>query len=211
MSIPILKFPFQINLQLFDIFFSLKYLLSDHGKRILLTLFSTKNPGMMIRSVMYGILHKRVMALPLVALVLLFSGCADKTLVILLPDSDGKVGHITVSNDAGSVDITEAAEATLISGRQSLPASQGKLSDDKIAKDFSVVLSTLPDQPAHFILYFKKQSTALIDEAEEILPQIFESVESRKSQDIRVIGHTDTAGDSEYNLWLSQKRALTIE
>jgi hypothetical protein len=50
------------------------------------------------------------------------SGCTPKTTVVLLPDPDGDIGHITVMTDVGSVDITRAGEASTISGANSLPS-----------------------------------------------------------------------------------------
>lgn len=44
-----------------------------------------------------------------------------KSLIILLPDDDGKVGEITVSNAAGSVILTRAFQATIVSTMDSRP------------------------------------------------------------------------------------------
>ncbi len=142
--------------------------------------------------------------------LLLVAGCAQKTTVVLLPDPDGKVGHVTVSTDVGSTDITHAREATTVKGRDSLPASPTILSEETIAAEFSPVLTILPAQPVHFILYFKSESTELTEQSIKILPEIFTSIKSRNSQDISVIGHSDTAGDRQYNLQLSRKRALAV-
>ena len=143
-------------------------------------------------------------------LILLSSGCAQKTTIVLLPDPDGKVGHVTVSTDAGAIDITKAREATTASGRKSPPASPRILSQESIDADFSPVLSILPEQPVHFILYFKGGSTELTADSTKTLPKILESIAARNSQNISVIGHSDTAGDPRYNLQLSQKRASVI-
>jgi outer membrane protein OmpA-like peptidoglycan-associated protein len=145
----------------------------------------------------------------ILTLVFLISGCA-KTTVVLLPDPDGKVGHVTVSNDAGSIDISQAREATVVRGRESLPTAPAILSEDDIKANFSPVLAILPSQPIHFILYFKGDSTDLTADSIKILPEILESIKSRNSQNISVIGHTDTAGDQQYNLQLSRRRASAI-
>lgn len=147
-----------------------------------------------------------------VLVIFLFcSGCAKKTMVVLLPDSDGKVGHVTVANEAGSVDITQAAEATTVSGRTTIPSTPEKMEDAKIAAEFSTVLSVLPAQPEHFILYFKRQSIVLTEDAKKSFPLILESIERKKSQSVSVIGHTDTAGNPEYNLTLSKRRAAVVK
>ena len=45
-----------------------------------------------------------------------------KSLVILLPEADGSVGEITVSNAAGSVILTRAFQATMVSTMDSRPS-----------------------------------------------------------------------------------------
>lgn len=159
---------------------------------------------------LFRLLDWNLLPVFLIIILLLVSGCGKKTMVVLLPDPDGKVGHITVSNDAGSVDITKAAEATVVSGRESVPSSPEKLSEEKISADFATVLKNIPEQPEHFILYFQKQSTTLTDEAIKTIPVILASVDDRKSQRISVVGHADTVGNQRYNLLLSQKRAREV-
>lgn len=144
------------------------------------------------------------------AILLLFSGCAKKTTVVLLPDPDGKVGHVTVSNEAGSTQITKAREATVISGRESVPSSPQKLSEEAINADFGQALAVLPLQPEHYILYFKNESTKLRADSKKTIPDILKAIEDMSSQNISVIGHADTAGNQQYNLQLSKKRAAAI-
>jgi outer membrane protein OmpA-like peptidoglycan-associated protein len=144
-------------------------------------------------------------------LILLFiSGCAPKTTVVLLPDPNGQVGHITVANKAGSVDITHSAEATVVAGQESKPAAPEILTEDQIAAKFSRVLATLPTQPEHFILYFQTNSTELTADSQKVLPLILQSIKNRNSENISVIGHTDTVGDRDYNFVLSKNRASSI-
>lgn len=144
------------------------------------------------------------------SLLILSSGCAQKTTVVLLPDPSGKVGHVTVTTNAGSVDITQAREATVVKGRESLPAAPKILSENAIQADFTPVLTMLPGQPIHFILYFKGGTTELTTESMQIVPKILQSIVGTSSKNISVIGHADTAGDRQYNLQLSRKRAAAI-
>jgi outer membrane protein OmpA-like peptidoglycan-associated protein len=115
-----------------------------------------------------------------------------------------------VSTNAGSTDITQAREATVVKDRSSLPTSPEILSEDEIDADFSPVLAILPNQPVHYILYFKSESTKLRVDSKKVLPQILESIHNTDSKNISVIGHSDTAGDPQYNLQLSQRRASAI-
>jgi outer membrane protein OmpA-like peptidoglycan-associated protein len=153
----------------------------------------------------------RLLLFTFLTLLLLLCGCAKKTTVVLLPDPDGKVGHVKVSTEAGSTDITKEREATVVKGRESLPTSPKILSEDAIKADFSQVLAILPGQPVHFILQFERESTKLTAESTKSLPKILDLIHIRNSQNISVIGHTDTAGDRRYNLQLSRNRAAAVK
>lgn len=143
-------------------------------------------------------------------LTLITSGCAPTTTVVLLPDPDGKVGALTVSTEAGSVDIAKAGEATSVRSKTSLPSKPAIMSEEKIAATFGEALASLPEQPVHFTLYFQSGSTELTRESTDLLPKILLAVEERESQSISVVGHTDTAGNRQYNLLLSTQRAKAV-
>ena len=146
----------------------------------------------------------------LLVLIFCVSGCAKQTTVVLLPDPNGKVGHVIVASDVGSVNITHAQESTVVKGRQSSPSAPKILPDAIIRRDFSETLANLPEQPVHFILYFQQNSNRLTSTSTKIIPEVLTTAKKRNSQNISVIGHTDTAGDPTYNLRLSTQRAKTI-
>ncbi len=152
----------------------------------------------------------RILIILSIGIFLLSSCCPPKTTIVLLPDPDGKVGHITVSNSGGEVEMTKASEATYISGKKTKPKSPTILAEEKIQGIFSQVLAILPQQPLHFILYFQKNSVLLTEASFHKIPEILESVTERESQDISVIGHTDTSGNKQYNLTLSAQRAVAV-
>lgn len=143
-------------------------------------------------------------------IVLMFTGCGPKTTVILLPDPDGKVGHITVKTDAGSVDIEHALEATVIQGKNKKPSAPTVLSKEEVQTEFATVLNSRPEQPAHFTLYFLKGSRQLTKESNKLLTEILQTIDRQQSQNISVYGHADTAGNDQYNLRLSSERAGAI-
>ncbi len=142
--------------------------------------------------------------------LLVISGCARKTTVILLPDPDGRVGHVIVTNASGSLEINKPGEAAAIAGHESQPTSQGILSATEIDEKFGRILSTLPAPPKHFILYFYRDSTQLTPPSLKIMKSVLLVIEREKSQYISIIGHSDTAGDRKYNLLLSTRRARAI-
>ena len=137
-------------------------------------------------------------------------GCAPQTTVVLLRDPDGHTGNLTVATAGGEVTMDKAAEATVVAGRDSRPSTPEILSEAQITSQFSVVLAALPMQPQHFLLYFQKGTTDLTPESETLLPRILQTITERQSENIRVIGHSDTAGNRDYNLKLSQERALAV-
>lgn len=151
-----------------------------------------------------------VLFIYLALMTLIISGCAPKTTVVLLPDPDGKVGALTVSTEAGSVEIAKAGEATTVRDKSSLPSTPVIMSEDQISSTFAEVLASLPEQPVHFTLYFQSGSTVLTNESLNLLPKILEAVEGRDSQSISVVGHTDTAGNRKYNFILSTQRAKAV-
>lgn len=146
----------------------------------------------------------------LLSILFFLSGCAKQTTVILLPETDGKVGHVTVSTDISTVNLQQSGEKTVIQGRQSSPTSPKIISEGEIKADFGQVLDMMPEQPVHFLLYFKQDSIKLTTESEAKFPDILQTIKSRNSHDVIVIGHTDTAGNKEYNFRLSTKRARAI-
>ena len=143
-------------------------------------------------------------------LMLTMSGCAPHTTVVLLPDPDGKVGALTVNTEAGSVDIAKAGETTTVRSKNSLPSKPAIMSKEKITATFGEVLASLPEQPVHFTLYFQSGSTVLTRDSFNLLSEILKAVKERESHSISVVGHTDTAGNRQYNLKLSTQRAVAV-
>ena len=142
--------------------------------------------------------------------IILISGCNRKTMVVLVPDLDGKTGAVVVSNDAGTVDLDTANQATTISGRQSAPKAPEPMTKEEIEAIFSRALAAQPKPPVHFILYFISDSNELQPESLESLPAILQTIQERDSVDISVIGHTDTVGSDEHNYKLARGRAEAV-
>lgn len=145
--------------------------------------------------------------LPFFALILI-CGCAAKTMVVLVPDPDGKTGRISVSNQAGSVAIESPNQATTVSSGKP-PTPPVAMEKETIAALFSEALSIQPKRPVHFILYFEKD-TALTPDSLKQIADIIAAIRERASTDISVVGHTDSVGSREYNMNLSRKRATSV-
>ena len=81
-------------------------------------------------------------------------GCATgKTLVVLLPDPDGQVGEIEISNKDGTRNINQAGYAVAIT-RDNAPQPAVKMSENEINRIFAKALVAEPAPPAKYILYF---------------------------------------------------------
>jgi len=147
-----------------------------------------------------------------VLLAFLLSGCAHggSTLVVLSPGPDGKTGAITVSNPAGSVDISSPYQATTIGDRAEAPSPPSAMGRESANALFADALSAQPKSPVHFILYFEKD-ILLTPESTLLLPKIVTAIQERNSIDISVVGHTDSVGSKEYNMTLSRNRANSVK
>lgn len=142
--------------------------------------------------------------------VLWIVACATgKTVVVLLPDHDGQVGEIEISNKDGSRNINQAGYAVSVtSGNAPQPAV--KMPESKIESIFAKALVAEPARPARYILYFFWDSIDLKPDSRAKIKEIITEIEKRASSDIEVIGHTDRSGTDEFNMDLSRRRAEKV-
>lgn len=138
-------------------------------------------------------------------------GCAtEKTVVVLLPDSEGQVGEVEISNKEGTRNISQAGYAVSVtSGNAPQPAVE--MSEDEIKSIFAEALIAEPAIPARYILYFFWNSIWLKPDSPATIKEIISEIDARASNDIEVIGHTDLSGDDEFNMELSRRRAEKVQ
>ncbi len=144
-------------------------------------------------------------------IVTIILSCGPKSMVILVPDPDGSVGKISVSNSAGSVDIDQAHQHTIVRGRHETPAQPSPIEPAEVERLFRKALASQPPEPVHFILYFHSDSTELLPLSTQKLPEIAALVKQRWPTTVSVVGHSDTQGNKQYNLALSMRRAQTVQ
>jgi len=130
-------------------------------------------------------------------------------LVVLLPNADGSVGRIEVSNSSGKAQLDSARAATVIA-RGAAPGEVAPLDNADVKQLFDEALGALPRAAEHFTLYFQFDSDELTDESRALLPTIQKSVKSRAFPEVAVIGHTDTVGAAAGNDQLGLKRAEMV-
>ena len=155
-------------------------------------------------------MSNRLMNALLLALIVVVSGCASGTMVVLAPGPDGKTGAVIVSNQAGSVELESPNQATKVTSSTESPNLPVGINRETIDALFSDALSIQPKPPVHYILYFEKDLLLASDSA-RLLPEILTAIKERSSTDITVVGHTDSVGSREYNMTLSKNRANSVK
>ncbi len=141
----------------------------------------------------------------------LIMACGHKNMIVLVPDPDGAVGQVTVSNAAGSVEMDRANQSTTVRDRMTAPAAPAELKPAQVQELFGQVLASVPPAPIHFILHFESDSVQLLPTSLQLLPEIVAATQQRSPTRISVVGHSDTLGDKAYNLDLSKKRASAVK
>lgn len=135
---------------------------------------------------------------------------ALQNLFVLLPNEDGTIGSILVTNAGGSQQLTEANSALKIENAGAPPGKPFPMDQAEIQRLFQSTLSFMPAAEARFNLYFLSGGTELTAESQAILPLIIQAYKERRSTDVAIIGHTDTTGNSESNFHLGLARAQQI-
>jgi outer membrane protein OmpA-like peptidoglycan-associated protein len=136
--------------------------------------------------------------------------CKDpKTLVVLMPDKDGKVGEVDVSSTAGSQGLSKAWESAEVKCPDQKPAP--KTMDEKAVREtFKEALDAQPSPPVSFIMYFKSGSATPMKKSKKLIPEIVNAVKSNKAVSVIVAGHTDTVASDKFNKKLSERRAKAV-
>lgn len=151
-------------------------------------------------------------ALPLPLLLLLalalLGGCAKpRNVVQLMPDPDGHVGQVVVTTQGGTAELTQAGCAVRVANAKSAPLPPELLTEAEAEALFGPARRALPTKPVRFILYFDSETTRLTQESQALLPKVLETAKERSSRDIAIVGHASAAGDANYNIEISRKRA----
>ncbi len=133
----------------------------------------------------------------------------SQTTVVLLPEEDGKVGAVSVSNDGGAQLINQAYNAVDASGGAT-PTPPRSFDAGEVQRVLGAALAVEPQKPRPFLLYFQSGTATMLPESLALLPDILAEIGRRPAADISVIGHSDTVGAEDANVRLSLRRAEAV-
>ncbi len=159
---------------------------------------------------MHGISNTAGLRLALGSIVCsVLLGCAaPRTTVILLPDEDGHVGAVMVSS-RGATQRVDHAYDEVVAGpaRPTAPVARGRQS---IVDAYAELLKAQPLKPNTFVVNFLLDSTTMTEASKARIPEILESVRSRRPTEVTVYGHADATGTESHNDRLSDARARAV-
>ena len=144
-------------------------------------------------------------------LTLVLAACAErpKDLVVLL-DSGGGPSQVIVRNAAGEQILQEAGAATGFDARNQRPREPFRVEGAELQQLFGQALAAQPEPPVRFVLNFVHDSTDLVAESKQRLPDILRTIAARKAPDVGIVGHADATGEAAYNEALAQRRAEAV-
>ncbi len=133
-----------------------------------------------------------------------------KSYVVLLENEDGTTGAITVSNAQGTQLLDQKGYGIDLNDENKPLDAPYKVDDEKIKADFVQTLSTVPDPPINFLLYFEFGTSILTKESQPKIDEILSAIKKRNVYRIGIIGHTDSSGKSAANYQLGLSRAVSV-
>lgn len=161
-----------------------------------------------------NIFYLQKMARISIILVAIFTlcSCGATTQIVLLPDADGRIGKLEVSDPERkqTQKIDQAWQSVKTSPFTGAPGAPKVLDEEKVKSMFKEALAAQPPKPVTYILNFSSGRAAPTEESLKQIPAILETIKSRASKNIVVVGHTDAIGLDWYNEKLSLKRAGSV-
>lgn len=140
------------------------------------------------------------------------AGCASvkDTIIVLVQDTDGTVGQVTVTTMGGTRTLTAPNTVVKVVDAVKMPSKPEEISRQQIDLLFSDSLKALPPEPASFLFYFLHGTLELTAESKAYIPEVLSVINKRQFYELSIIGHTDTTGTDAHNMKLSSQRAAAV-
>ncbi len=151
----------------------------------------------------------RVNALSL-SLLLVLSACGlPRNVVVLLPDEDGGVGHVSVSAAGQTAELTQPLAAV---GTSSSAPPGGVFVADRndVNRTFAGALAATPRPPQIFIIGFVNDAAEVAPASKANVAAAIRAALATPNADISVVGHADATGAESVNQALSLARARAV-
>ncbi len=149
-------------------------------------------------------------ALLMLFLMLTASACAPRAIVVLLPDSDGNVGKVSITNAAGAQVLEKSSTAVEIASAEAAPQAPRAIDQKEIQAIFGEALKAAPEPPVIFRVYFFSGKAQPTPQSLPLFAKIFAAIRARDPVRIAVVGHSDRFGSDAFNLRLSLRRASAV-
>ena len=144
------------------------------------------------------------------AVLLLLAACAGpRDVVVLLPQEDGKVGKVIVSNAGGVAELDRPLSA-VATRRQARPGKVFAATAADLEAEFGGALAALPPAPLHYFIYFANERTDPKPASRPVFAAAVAAAKSRSYASISIVGHADTTGPETGNVVLAERRAEKI-
>lgn len=149
---------------------------------------------------------KNISLIVVLMITFLLSGCTNKVAVILLPQVDGTVGKVFVSEDDKTTVLNQAWQKvnTKNNGKTEI------LSKEQVESQYEILLEGMPEELETHLFYFQLGSSNMTNVSTNMLKQITQDIKSKTFLQIDVIGYSDRSGKESNNKVLSLKRAKKV-
>ena len=143
------------------------------------------------------------------AVVLVLSGCASSTVVLLDNEGGRPPGALALIDPKTGEDVrlvdTTGNRVVVAGSRSHMRALKPGVSENR----YKALLGYLPEPPVRFILYFPNSSIEPSPESIPTRTALFAEIKRRgDGVDVQIEGHTDRVGDAADNDRLSLERAV---
>lgn len=140
--------------------------------------------------------------------LLLLSACSrPRELVVLLPDTTGHGGQVTVTGVTQSVTLTKPLVASKADAHGKV--TPGTVTPETVQAHFGAALGAVPPPRQTFVLYFQT-GTTLAEASVADWRALVALLASRPAVEVTVVGYTDRVGSAADNDRLSLARAQEV-